>query len=85
MATASCGCRSVQSRSCGSCCRRSARLTLLKSVEQEPDDEPERPHALLALAETAEDDERERLLQELAEKYTLHAATEIARAKGMIR
>ena len=61
------------------------RLALLDSVEREADDEPERPHALLALAETAEDEERDQLLNELAEKYALHAATEIARARGMFR
>ncbi len=62
-----------------------ARLLLLHSVVREDDDEPERPHALLALAEAAEHEERQRLLKELSEKYELHAATELARARGLLQ
>ena len=60
------------------------RRVVLMSVISEPETEPERPHALLALAEESEDAERSRLLSELKEQYTFHAATELARARGMI-
>ena len=62
-----------------------SRLRLLQSVAREADEEPERPHALLALAETAEGEERQRFLKELTEKYALHAATELARARGLMQ
>jgi membrane associated rhomboid family serine protease len=60
------------------------RHELLKSVANEPDSEPERPHALLALAEDAAGTDRSILIEELKSKYAFHAATEIARTKGLI-
>jgi hypothetical protein len=60
------------------------RRIVLLSVVAEPESELERPHALLALAEESGEDERTRLLSELQEKYPFHAATELARARGLI-
>jgi hypothetical protein len=51
----------------------------------EDENEPQRPHALLSLASEAEGDEKTRLLDELREKYAFHAATELARAKGLLQ
>ncbi len=58
---------------------------LLRSVANEPDSEPERPHALVALAEDAQGADRAVFIEELESKYTFHAATEIARTKGLIK
>ncbi len=61
------------------------RNDLIRSVANEPDGEPERPHALLALAETADSDDKARLIDELKQKYALHGVIEVARAKGLIK
>ncbi len=60
------------------------RVALLISVANEDDSEPQRPHALLALAEESEGEDRDRLLGELRTKYEFHAAAELARAKGLL-
>ncbi len=60
------------------------RIVLFESVVSEPDDEAERPNALLALAEISDGPVRQKCLQELKEKYVLHSATVIARTRGMI-
>jgi membrane associated rhomboid family serine protease len=60
---------------------------LLMSVLNDPTCEQQRPDALLALATllyTSAPDKAKIVSQELATKYPLHPATEIARAKGML-
>lgn len=59
------------------------RVSLLLSVVNEREDEPQRPHALLALAEVSNGDDRRRFLDELFAKYEFHAAAELARARGL--
>ena len=61
------------------------RTDLLASVANGPDTDPERPYALVALAEEATDDRRATLLAELVSKYEFHAATELARSKGLVQ
>lgn len=61
-----------------------AKRAVLMSVAKEPESEPQRPHALLALAEMSEGEERATLLSELKERYAFHAATELGRARGII-
>ena len=61
------------------------RKAMLESIVREPDTEPERPHALLELAMQADGHERGALLAELEQKYTFHAAAELARARGLIK
>jgi membrane associated rhomboid family serine protease len=56
------------------------RLGLLKSVAEEPESEPQRPYAILALAEEGRTD----LLEVLRRSYAYHPATEAARAKGLL-
>ncbi len=58
---------------------------LWRSVANEQDGEPERPHALLALAESASGDDRARIIEELKSKYEFHAVVEIARSKGLMQ
>jgi hypothetical protein len=60
------------------------RRDVLMNVANEPESEPERPYALLALAEMSEGEERQSLVRELVERYPMHAATEIARTKGLL-
>ena len=57
---------------------------LLQSVADEPASDPERPNALLALAETAAPQESPRWAAILAAEYALHPATETARHKGLL-
>lgn len=61
-----------------------AKKLLLQSVIAEPDDERERPNALLSMAEIADGEIRQSLLNELSEKYSLHSATAVARTRGMV-
>lgn len=55
---------------------------LLTSVADGPDD-PERPYALLALSEL-DPEEAPARLRELEQVYSLHPATETARARGLL-
>ena len=60
---------------------------LLESVIAEPEAEPQRPEAMLALAGDLRDGSPERaevLLTQLSDEYPLHPAVELARAKGWI-
>lgn len=60
---------------------------LLESVVAMSDDEPQKPDAMLALAEldrSANLEQSKAVLAELAERFPFHAATEIARAKGWL-
>jgi membrane associated rhomboid family serine protease len=60
-------------------------LQLLESVVKGPAEDSERPDAMLALAELRRANDPEganRLVSELFERYPLHPAAEIARAKG---
>jgi len=60
---------------------------LLKSVIEDPSCETQRPDAMLALGtliREASPDRANVIFQELAAKYPLHPATEIARAKGLL-
>ncbi|HXH62145.1 MAG TPA: rhomboid family intramembrane serine protease, partial [Fimbriimonadaceae bacterium] len=59
-----------------------AKIALLKSVVESDKADTERPYALLALAEETGD---ETLLIELQSDYQFHAATELAKAKGLIQ
>lgn len=59
---------------------------LLESVLGANPDDPQRPEALLALAELRRGSERsfDDLTAELNDKYALHPATEIAKARGLL-
>ncbi|MBS1707445.1 MAG: rhomboid family intramembrane serine protease [Armatimonadetes bacterium] len=57
---------------------------LLRSVAEGPAGDPERPNAILALAERADDTAAKSLVQTLADEYALHPATEAARQKGLL-
>ncbi|MFQ3668682.1 MAG: hypothetical protein SNJ61_07325, partial [Fimbriimonadaceae bacterium] len=61
-----------------------AARALLQSVIRHADD-PQRPEALLALADLMRESDPEpatAMVQELFEKYPLHPAAEIARRRG---
>jgi hypothetical protein len=60
------------------------KVDVLQSVVAEPDSEPERPFAMVELLDILTGDERESLVAELFAKYEFHAATEAARAKGLL-
>jgi membrane associated rhomboid family serine protease len=63
-------------------------LMLLESLVGLADSDPARPDALLAMAEavkTSQPDMSQELLNELNEKYALHGAADLARAKGLIQ
>jgi hypothetical protein len=47
-------------------------------------DDRQRPEALLALATLVEGEEREAWLRELAERYSMHPAFELARQRGLL-
>jgi len=60
---------------------------LLESVISEPESEPQRPEAMLALANLLQDTESEEskaILERLVAEYPLHPAVEVARARGWI-
>lgn len=60
---------------------------LLESVVEGPADDPLRPDALFALATLVAETDPERataLLRRLADEYPLHAAADLARAKGLL-
>lgn len=59
-------------------------VLLYRSVLAEPDDERERPNALLAIAQASNGAAREAFLKELSSKYAFHTATEVARARGLL-
>jgi len=62
-----------------------ASVVLLKSVIEGPDDDPQKPDALFALAQLLPDpDQAKKLLEKLRTQFPLHAATEVARAKGLL-
>ncbi|MCC6404380.1 MAG: rhomboid family intramembrane serine protease [Fimbriimonadaceae bacterium] len=57
---------------------------ILKSVTEGEVDDPQRPEALLALAEVQEGSEREATLRTLQTEFALHGATEVARKRGLL-
>lgn len=62
-------------------------IALFKSIVNQPDDEPQRPDAMLSLAILLQERDSvasENLLEELREKYSLHGAATVARARGLI-
>lgn len=61
------------------------RINVLRSVAAEQDVEPQRPYALVELIEIEQGDDRDALVRELLAKYEFHAATESARAKGLLQ
>lgn len=71
-------------------CRESApdvTRALLRSVVEGPDDEPQRPDAILALVGIDRDDQPEKaeeLLAELVRTYPIHPAVELARKRGWV-
>lgn len=58
---------------------------LIRSVVDDPAAEAMRPDALLALALLEEDEAQSSLVRELVERYPLHAASEIAKSRGLVR
>ncbi|MBS1724929.1 MAG: rhomboid family intramembrane serine protease [Armatimonadetes bacterium] len=58
---------------------------LARSVAEDPGCEAQQADALLALVQMTEGEDREPYLEQLQTKHALHAATEIARQKGLIR
>ena len=63
---------------------RPLREALLRSVVEERNDDPQRPHALLAMAQLDSTD-ADRWLKELNDLYGLHDAAQAARDQGMLR
>jgi membrane associated rhomboid family serine protease len=62
-------------------------IAMFKSIVDQPDDEPQRPDAMLSLAILLQERDpgaAERLLQELGDKYSYHGAATVARARGLI-
>ena len=57
---------------------------LIRSVVDDPSAEVMRPDALLALASIEEPETQKNLVKELAEKYPMHAACEIAKTRGLL-
>lgn len=59
---------------------------LLQSVLDNGDEDPQRPEALLALADIRKslNEPYEALITELASRYELHPATELAKARGLM-
>lgn len=60
---------------------------LLESLVAQPDDEPQRPDAILKLAELVKPQDASRaaaLLDELSAKYSGHGAAAVAKAKGLL-
>ncbi|MBX7132995.1 MAG: rhomboid family intramembrane serine protease [Fimbriimonadaceae bacterium] len=65
-----------------------ASATLLESIKDGPIDEPQRPDAMLALADLLREAEPERAhdtLVQLGQDYPLHPAVDLARAKGLLK
>lgn len=58
--------------------------SILRSITDGPSDDPQRPEALLALAEVQEGEERSTTLHALQTEFALHGATEVARKRGLI-
>ncbi len=56
---------------------------LLSVIGGDPDDR-QRPDALLAMAGLTEPPDRETWLKELADRYALHPACELARQRGLL-
>jgi membrane associated rhomboid family serine protease len=57
---------------------------LLRSVVEGPDDDPQRPQALLSLALLSEESPARAMLADLRERYPAHPATDLARARGLL-